>query len=146
MINVLKKPHLFFLGLAILAVLTSFYIGDKSLDISVSYIYFVISYKHLCLFSAIFYVMIGINYFSLKWAQKPTKKWLTILHIILQIIAIILLITVNNWNWLGNNSLEKLNTLNDNSNLVIILSIFVFMLSLFVHLINFFTSLLLKRD
>lgn len=90
--------------------------------------------------------MIAINYFALQWAEKPPKKGLTIIHITLQTVAILLIHTNNNWNWIGQQSDSKIQLLNDNSNIVIALSILIFLLSAFIHLINFLTSILLKKE
>ena len=90
--------------------------------------------------------MIGFNYFSLDWAGKTPKKALTILHIILQIIALFLLMTKQRWNWLGTQYPAELNLLNDHSETVIYISMMFFMSSIFIHLLNFFVPLFLKKN
>ena len=86
--------------------------------------------------------MISVNYFSLHWAEKPPKKGL----IILQTIAILLILTNNCWNWIGQKTSSENQLLNDNSNIIIALSILIFLLSAFIHLINFLTNILLKSE
>ncbi|ARV13947.1 hypothetical protein [Polaribacter sp. SA4-12] len=144
--KIIKKPYLFFFGLVPICILFSFLSDDKTLDINIYDSYLVITHFHLYLFSAIFFAMIGINYFSLHWAEKPSKKGLTIVHIILQTVAILLILTNNSWNWIGQQSDAGSQLLNDNSTIVIALSFLIFLLSTFIHLINFFTSLLLKTE
>ena len=142
--KIIAKPHLFFFGLVPIFIIIAFLSGDKVIDINIYNTYFVMEKYHLYLFSATFFAMIGINYFSLFWAEKPPKKWLTIIHLILQTIALTLLLTSNNWNWLlGNNNSTLLDNI-ANSSTIIIFSFLIFLLSIFVHLINFFTSLFLK--
>lgn len=144
--KLIVKPYLFFFGLIPIFILLGLLSGDKILNINIDYIYFDILYLHFYLFSAIFFAMIGINYFSLHWAEKPPKKWLTIIHISLQIIALLLLFTNNNWNWIGEKSQEGILNITDNSSIIIVLAFLIFLLSAFVHLINFFTSLFLKIE
>ena len=142
----ITKPHLFFFGLVPICIFFSFLCGDKTLDINIHDTYLVITYFHFHLFSATFFTMIGLNYFALHWAEKPPKKGLTSIHIILQVIALFLLFTNNNWNWIGQKSNAGIQLLNNNSNFVIALSILIFLLSAFIHLINFLTSILLKSE
>ncbi|MFK8060174.1 MAG: hypothetical protein AB8B78_08805 [Polaribacter sp.] len=144
--KIIAKPYLFFFGLVPACVILAFLFGDKALDIAIYDIYFVISYFHLYLFSAIFFAMIGINYFSLYWAEKPPKKWLTITHLVLQIIAIIIFVITNSRSWTGKPIEPGLPMINDYSNILTIISILIFILSVFFHLINFFTSLFLKTE
>ena len=136
---------MFFFGLSIITFITAFIFGDKNLDISIYDTYFVFPYKSFCQFSAVFYLMIALNYFALNWIEKYPIKWLTITHLLLQILSLLLLITKDSWNWIGNNSLANYIP-NNNANFLIFLSFFTFIISIFVHLVNFFTSLLLKRN
>lgn len=99
-----------------------------------------------CYVSAVYFALIGLNYFSLNWAQKKPNKWLTILHIILQIISSLpFLWTIfkldKNGNLLEGDffALVKLES-------VLMISFILFLLSIFTHLINFFTSLFFKGD
>ncbi len=131
----ISKPYFFFIGLAILSLISSFFLNNLALDFPIYDTYFVISFSHFLQFCAIFFVMISINYFALIWLKKTPKKWLTILHIILQIVALTLLILSNNKSWIE-----------DYNNLFLILSFVVFLVSIFIHIINFFISLLLKRE
>ena len=144
--NVLiKKPHIFFFGLVPIFIIIGFLSTDKIFDFNIYNNYFTITYFHFHLFSAIFYAMIGINYYSLNWAQKPPKKWLTTVHLILQTISLCLLFTKDNWNWLGKQHYDGILILNDSSNFDFIIALLIFLLSLFIHLINCFSSLLLKK-
>ena len=144
--KIITKPHLFFFGLVPIFIFFSFLSDDKTLDINIYDTYFLFSYFHFYLFSATFFTMIAINYFALQWAEKPPKKGLTIIHILLQNIAILLFLTNNNWNWVGKQSGSEIQYLNDNSNIVIVISVLIFLLSVFIHLINFLTSILLKTE
>ena len=144
--KIIAKPFLFFFGLIPLFIFLAFFSKDKLLDINIYDTYFVVPYFHFYLFSAIFSAMISFNYFALYWADKPPKKWLTIIHILLQLLALLLIITSNKWNWLGNQNTEEMMFINDNSNLLIVISFLIFLLSVFIHFINFLVSLLLKKS
>lgn len=144
--KVITRPYLFFFGLVPICILFSFLIGDKTLDINIYDTYLVITYFHFHLFSATYFAMIGLNYFALHWAEKPPKKGLTIVHLLLQIVAILLIFTNNNWNWIGQQPGSENPLLNDNSNIAIAISVLIFLLSAFIHLINFLTSILLKKE
>ena len=139
--KIIRQPYLFFFGLSIITFITAFIFGDKNLDISNFDIYFVIPYKYFCQFSAIFYLMIGLNYFALNWTEKLPIKWLTITHLFLQLLSLLLLITKDNWNWV-----DFSNNPNDYANFILFLSLLIFILSIFIHLVNFFASLVLKRN
>jgi hypothetical protein len=144
--NLIRKPYLFFFGLIPIFILIGFIKRDVPIDINISYIYYLINIDFWCYVSAVFFGLIGINYFSLHWAKKYPNKWLTILHILLQIISVLpYLYAIFK---LDENGTLKSNTflgLVDLEN-ILILSFFLYLASIFIHLINFFSSLLLKRD
>lgn len=144
--KVIAKPHLFFFGFIPVFILLAFLSGDNTIILNIQATSLVIENYYLYLFSAVFFAMIGINYFSLVWSEKPPKKWLTIIHLALQLIALFLLFTSNNWNWIGNNYPNEVLMMNDNSTIILSLSFLIFILSTFFHLINFFTSLFLKTE
>ncbi len=143
--KIITKPHLFFFTLIPIILALGFIYKKEAIDINISYFYYVIEYQHLSYFFAIFFGLIGLNYFSLFWAQKKPSKWMTAIHILLQIIALLLFFSKNSWNWLGENDLQQeLNISTDYSNLILVSSILIFIISAFIHIINFFVSLLSK--
>ncbi|WP_347175358.1 hypothetical protein [Polaribacter uvawellassae] len=143
--KLIAKPHLFFFGLIPIVLILGILFKEEAIDINVSYTYFVITYNNLSYVFAVFFGLVGLNYFSLHWGNKTAKKWLTITHIFLQTIALILFFTKNNWNWLGTDKYsEEINTTTDYSNLILAFAILIFIISAFVHLINFFSSLFSK--
>jgi hypothetical protein len=78
--KIIAKPHLFFFGLAIVFMLLGIFINpNKVVDINLNALYVVISYTDWCYFSTLFFCLIGLNYFSLYWANRPPKKYLTII-------------------------------------------------------------------
>ena len=143
--KIISKPHSFFFTLIPIVLILGFIFKEKDIDINISYAYFLISYSDFSYFFAVFFGLIGLNYFSLYWGQKKPIKWMTRIHIILQAISLLLFFTKDNWNWLGRNeSPNELSMTLDYSNLILILSISIFIISAFIHLINFFVSLISK--
>ncbi len=140
--KIIAKPFLFFFGLVPLFLVIGFLKRDSFLNINVDYIYFDINISLICNISAVFFLLIGFNYYSLFWAQKTPKKTLTIIHIVLQLLTIIpFLSVILSFKIDGNISTNFVS-----NNLILIVSFIVFLLSIFVHLINFFTSLFLKTE
>lgn len=144
--KIINKPHLFFFALVPIYILIGIVKRNTPIDISISYIYYLINVDFWCYVSAVYFALIGLNYFSLSWAKKYPKNWLTIIHIILQIISSLpYLYTIFKLDETGNLKEGKfLWFINLES--IFVLSFFLFILSIFIHLINFFTSLFLKRD
>jgi hypothetical protein len=138
--KIIAKPHLFFFGLALLFVIIASINGKNNLEINIGLVNFDIQVKILCLISSLFFVLIGFNYFSIFWANKQPRKRLTIIHIVLQIIAltpfIYLLSTVNNS---SDTNLELLIATN-------FIGFLIFLFASLLHLINFFSSLFLKKE
>ncbi|QOD61164.1 hypothetical protein H9I45_01590 [Polaribacter haliotis] len=143
--TIIAKPHLFFFGLTMSFFILGFLNREIPFDINIHATYYVSTLNFWFYISAVFFALIGFNYFSLAWAEKPPKKWLTITHISLQILSLLLLLTKENWNWIGKENSQKLSIFSDNDQLIIAISISIFIFSIFIHLINFFTSLFLKK-
>ena len=142
--KLITKPHLFFLGLACAFIILGVSKKNVTLDIALFDMYFVFYADLWCYISAIFFCLIGLNYFCLIWAKKEAKIWLTMVHIFLQIIAVIPFIFII----FNSKSDEKLPA-NDflyaiNLDQALLISFIIFLFSIFIHLINFFTSLFLK--
>ncbi|MDG1041195.1 MAG: hypothetical protein P8H13_01240 [Polaribacter sp.] len=140
----ISKPHLFFFGLVPLFIILGLIKKDALMDVNISYVYFELAISTLCYLSAIFFSLIGLNYFSVLLSGKKLKKGLTITHIILQLIAFIpfiyLIISINND---GNISSDS-KSLVEKLVLFLFIGFFFFLLSILIHLINFFSSLFLK--
>ncbi|PWG04783.1 hypothetical protein DIS07_09925 [Polaribacter aquimarinus] len=111
-------------------------------NINVDYIYFDLNVSLVCNITAVFFLLIGFNYYSLIWVQKTPKKTLTIIHIVLQLLTLIPFITlVFSIDSKDSSSLQFLN-----NNFILIISFLIFIVSIFVHLINFFSSLFSKSE
>ncbi|AUC84533.1 hypothetical protein CW731_04110 [Polaribacter sp. ALD11] len=144
--KIITKPHLFFFGLTLSFIILGFINRNESLDFNIGDTYYIFTVDFWFYISAIFFTLIGFNYFSLIWAEKPPKKWLTILHLSLQMLSLLLLMTKHHWNWVGKQYPKELSLLNDNSEMVIFISFVLFMASILIHLINFFVPLFLKKN
>jgi hypothetical protein len=97
-----------------------------------------------CYIAAVFFCLIGFNYFSLFWAKKKPKIWLTSIHIVLQIVSlipfIIAIFSVQTDGTFSTNGFFAFMPVDQ----AFMLSFLIFLFSVFIHLINFFTSLFLK--
>lgn len=131
--NIITKPHLFFFGLVPIFLCIAFFKKENYLNLNIDYFNFDVSISLLSNTAAIFFLLIGINYFSISWAKKTPKKALTSIHIFLQILTLIpytILLIAPNYAL---------------SYFIFILAFIIFLVSLLIHFINFFSSLLLKR-
>jgi hypothetical protein len=142
--KIITKPHLFFFGFAFTFVLLGFYKKESIANIAIFGTYFVFFKDLWCYISAIFFFLIGLNYFCLIWAKKVPKLWLTTAHLFLQIVSLIpfmhiIFILEPNNKLTGTNFLYFMDL-----DQVLIISFIIFLISIFIHLINFFTSLFLK--
>jgi len=105
---------------------------------------FIVQFKYIYYLSAIFFGLIGFNYYSIHWANKTSKRGLTIIHIALQVISFTLLITRNKWSWLHSENQTTEGLVIDNSNFIVLVSFLVFLLATLFHLANFFSGLFSK--
>ncbi len=143
--NVIAKPHLFFFGLSLAFIILGFINKHHDLNINIGDIYYSFTIDYWFYISSIYFILIGINYYTLIWTEKPPKKWFTISHLFLQILSLFMLMTKNNYNWIKLHSSEKILLSNDNSSTVILIAILLFVLSILIHMLNFFISLFLKK-
>ena len=143
--KIITKPHLFFFGLIPVFIIIGFVKNEAVIDINVGYMYLELAISTLCYLSAIFFSLIGINYFSVILAGKNLKKGLTITHILLQIISFIpffyILFTASTTNETVTNSQQIL----DLFSVPLFVGFFLFLSAIFIHLINFSVSLFLKK-
>ncbi|PQJ81555.1 hypothetical protein BTO16_02770 [Polaribacter glomeratus] len=113
-------------------------------DIALFDTYFVFYADLWCFISAVFFSLIGLNYFCLIWAKKEPNIWLTILHLFLQIASltpfIYVIFSLKSDNKLPTNIFLSFVDLDQ----ALVVSFMIFLFSIFIHLINFFTSLFLK--
>jgi len=144
--KIINKPYIFFFTLALIAIIIGLFNKNQFLEITLFDANYMFPKDYWLYFSAVFFMLISLNYFFLKWAKKPVKKGLTIIQILLQVISLLLLFTNTSWNWIGEQHYKDVKILNDNSTIVISISILLFILSIIIHLLNFLTSLLLKRE
>lgn len=145
--KLMTKPHYFFFALVPIILMIGYLKREDVININISFSNYTINILNACYLFSVFFALIGFNYFSLSWANKQPKRWLSFLHMLLQILSLVLFFTRSNWNWIGvDENTETLNYTLDYSNFILILSLFVFLIATFIHLINFFTTLFLKSE
>ena len=144
--KIIKNPHLFFFGLIPIFIIIGLIKKDTPLNINISYIYYLVNVDYWCYISAVYCGLIGINYLALSIVKKYPQKWLTVIHIFMQLICVLpYFYSVYHLDEYGN--LSNGTFLNASFfNSLLLAGFIIFLLSILVHLINFFTSLLLKRD
>lgn len=139
--KMIQKPQYFFLLLAVLLLVSGLINKGEVILISFESYYLNLDVWAAGLFSSIFFLLIAVNYASLTLTKKRSKKGLTIVHIVLQVIAIIPFLyyffTAD-----VKRSYEEIEFMNA----IIVLSFVLFLLASFIHIINFMMSLLLKKE
>ena len=144
--KIINKPHLFFFGLIPIFVILGIIKRNTPINLNISYIYYLINVDLWCYISAVFLALIGLNYLSLYWVKKPVNKWLTIMHIFLQIVCLLpyfyAILNLNDKGEFSSNGIIEIHNLK----MILAIAFLLFLISLLIHLINFFSSLFLKRD
>lgn len=139
--TIIKKPHLFFFSLIPLFIIVGVIRTGNVIDVSIYNTFFAVKTHHWCYFSAIFTGLIGLNYYVLYWAKKPTIQILSLFHILFQIAALIPFIYcvffIN----------TKTPFLTDSIDIYALLSAsyILFVISIFLHVLNFSLGLILKK-
>lgn len=144
--KILEKPHLFFFALIPLFIIVGLLNINVPINITISYIYYLINVDFWCYISAVYCGLIGINYLSLNIIKKKPKKGLTFLHIVFQLLCIIpyffAVFQLDENGYFPENSILNSSAFST----ILVFCFLLFILSVFIHLINFFSSLLLKTD
>lgn len=139
--KLITKPQFFFLILALIFLISGFINKENSIEIAIYGTFLNLKTWSICLFSTLFFILISINYTSLTITQKPPKKALTILHIILQIIALVPLLY-----FIYNSDTPKTYQQVSQMNIILVMAFILFLIATVIHLINFMVSLLAKKD
>lgn len=138
--RLLKTPQAFFILLAILIMVVGIVKDGAQLDLNYFLAFLLVDVWSVALVSALFFALISVNYASLSLTGKRPKKSLTITHIVLQVVALIPLVY-----YMFTAGPKTTGESVAYSNMVLLISFFVFLVSVVVHLINFFYSLLKKE-
>ena len=139
--KVITKPQFIFLLLAIISLIIGFIYKNGEFIISIYSTYIIVKSWSITMFTSIFLVLIALNYTSLSFINKPHKRVLTIIHIALQITALIPL-----WYMISISNIKKSYEDEIIINAVLVISFGVFLFATLIHLINFFMSLISKKD
>ena len=134
--KVLRSPQIFFILLAILITIIGFFKRGTQLDFNYFLSFLLIDVWSIAIVSALFFILISINFSSLKLMSKTPKKSLTSIQVVLQIIALLPLIYYMTVATEGQESQSVAL-----SNIILLFSFVIFILSVIIHLLNFFISL-----
>lgn len=139
--KIITKPQFFFFFLACVLLISGFLNKGNSIPLAIYGTSMDLKIWSLCLLSALFFVLIAINYLSLTITQRLPKRGLTIIHIVFQVIALVpFLYFIYTANVLR--TYEQIFQMN----VILILGFLLFIIASIIHLINFIMSLLAKKD
>jgi hypothetical protein len=143
--TIIKKPHTFFFSLIPLFIIVGFIRKGSVIDVTIYNAFFVVKTHYWCYFSALFVGLIGLNYYMLNWAKKPTIHMLSLFHIIFQLAALVTFLFCVFF--LNTKTISTSSLLSSSINFYAILSAsnILFILSICFHILNF-TFALLKKD
>ena len=139
--KIIRKPQVFFLPIALLSLIIGLLNKDDSILVSFYTSYAEVSVWSVSVFTAVFLILISVNYFSLTLTGKSPKKILTILHIVFQSIALIPLFYFS-----VTADLERTDVQIIQMNSILIIAFLVFLFASLLHIINFIASLISKKD
>lgn len=139
--RILERPQLLFLVLAPAILLLGFFNKGDSITVAIYDTYFVLDTWSVSLYSAVFFLMIALNYTLLSFAKKKPKRKFIVLHILLQIIALIPFTYVF-YMFDHNKEYEQESQIM----LIFVLSFFLFLLATILHFITFIGSLRRKKE
>tara|TARA_R110002073_G_scaffold8207_1_gene45658 strand:+ start:98724 stop:99149 length:426 start_codon:yes stop_codon:yes gene_type:complete len=139
--KIITKPQFFFVILAFILLISGFINKGSSIEIAMSGTFIELKVWSVCLFSTLFFILIAINYTSLTITKKPPKKILTIIHVTLQLLALVPLLY-----FIYNSNISRTYQEVSQMNVILVLAFMLFIIASAVHLINFIASLLAKKD
>lgn len=137
----IDRPQLFFFFLALLVLVIGFLNKDSAIKLALYGTYIDLKSWSVCLFSSVFFVLIAVNYASLTITHKTPKRYLTIIHIVLQVLALVPLL----YFILSSEATKSYDQVSQ-MNIILILAFALFIIATIIHLINFVASLLAKKD
>lgn len=137
----IRTPQFFFIVLAFITFIFGLLNREGSIPLAVYNSSIDLKVWSFSLITACFFILIAVNYTSLSITKKPHKKWLTIIHIVLQVIALIPLLY-----FMIQSNIPKTYDGITAMNAVLMVAFVIFLLATFIHLINFIVSLIAKKD
>jgi hypothetical protein len=144
--TIIKKPHTFFFSLIPLFIIVGFIRKGSVIDVTIYNTFFVVKTDYWCYFSAIFVCLIGLNYYMLNWAKKPTIHMLSLFHIIFQLAALVAFLFCVFF--INTKTVFMSSLLSNSINFYAILSAsyVLFVISICLHILNFTFALLKKTS
>lgn len=87
----LGKPYFLFLFVIAAFLIGGFLNAEKTLDVNIHDIYFVISYWHFAILLSFIYSFIALIYFVAICLNFPLIRWITVVHTVISIGGIFLI-------------------------------------------------------
>lgn len=143
--TIIKKPHIFFFSLIPLFLILGFAKTGGTIDVTIHNTFFAVKTHYWCYFSAVFIGLIGLNYYMLYWANKPTIQILSLFHILFQVAALIPFVFCVIF--LNTKIATSSSFLRDSVDFYSLLSTsyLIFIISIGIHLLNFILTILIKN-
>ncbi|WP_378182987.1 hypothetical protein [Aquimarina sp. SS2-1] len=79
---IIHKPYIIFWSLIPILLIYGFSFGEKTMDINVHDTYFVISITHVFNLISLFFVVIGLVYYTINKLNTKRRPLLTIIHLL----------------------------------------------------------------
>lgn len=143
--KIIAKPHYFFFGCTPIFLSFALLGENSTISIPIFAMQFMLSISSLSLFWCFLFLLFGLDYLVLHWIERPPKKGLSAIHILLQIIAIIPFFVAIYFTQTEDKFADHRFFLNLDFSSILILSFVVFLLSIFVHILNFLAGLFAKK-
>lgn len=142
--TIIKKPHTFFFSLIPLFIIVGLIRKDSVIDVTIYNTFFAVKTNYWCYFSALFVGLIGVNYYMLNWAKKPTIHMLSLFHIIFQTASIVTFLFCAFF--INTKTVFTASLLSNSIDFYAILSAsyVLFVISICFHILNFIFALLKK--
>jgi hypothetical protein len=144
--QIIKKPHTFFFSLIPIFIIVGLIKTGNVIDVTIYDTFFAVKTEHWCYFSALFVGLIGLSYYMLYWAKKPTVQILSLFHILFQFAALVLFLFCVFF--LNTKNIFTSNMFYNSVDFYAILSAsyLLFVISISMHVLNFILTLFKKSN
>lgn len=139
--KIINRPQVLFVSLAVIMLISSLINKGSSIQVAMYSTYVDLDIWITGVFSAVFFILIAVNYTSLTITRKKPRVSLTVTHIVLQLMAIFPLL----YFFFTADRVRSFDQISQ-MNLILIFAFALFIIATVVHLINFVVGLLSKKE
>jgi predicted signal transduction protein with EAL and GGDEF domain len=139
--KIIDRPQLLFIGFSLIVLISGYANNENSIPLDIGATYILLDVWSASIYSAIFFVLVAVNYAMITIAQKTAKPTLTAIHIVLQIISLIPF-------------LYYFYTADENRNYdaslwmnqILTISFLIFLVGTVLHFFNFIATIIKKKE